>query len=241
MKKFKDFLGKPVVTATLFALAVLLLVSGTVGGTRAALNIQSEYYNSEVEVLDIGVALIELDADGKYQEVSGKNALMGENTPIGKAVKTESKIYVGRSYPETLAVRNTADINEYVRVAVYKYWLDENGNKFPEMDSKWIKLGFVTDGKWSIDDGSTTEERTVLYYADYIEPGQETTPFMNSIIIDPDATLKITKTEVVEGNVKKISWTYDYNGKQFCIEAYVDSVQDHNAVVAKTSAWGVNK
>jgi len=241
MKKFKDFLGKPLVTGALFAVALALLLIGSVGGTRAALNIQSEYYNSEVEVLNIGVALIEQDADGKYQEVSGKNALMGKNTPIGKAVNTESKIYVGRSYPETLAVRNTADINEYVRVAVYKYWLDENGNKFSEMDSEWIKLGFVTGNGWSIDGESTTEERTVLYYDKAIAPGEETTPFMDSILISKDATKKITKTEVVEGGVTKISWTYDYNGKQFCIAAYVDSVQDHNAADAKTSAWGVNK
>ena len=245
MKKLKEFLGKPLVTGALFAVALALLLIGSIGGTRAALTIQSEYYNSEVEVLNIGVALIELDADGKYQEVSGKNALMGENTPIGKAVKIENseskKFYVGKKYPETLAVRNTADIDEYVRVAVYKYWLDENGNKFPEMDSQWIELGFVTTGNWSIDAESTTEERTVLYYSEPIAPGEDTTEFLESVSINKQATKKITKTETVEGNVTKISWTYDYNGKQFCLEVYVDSVQDHNPDTAKVSAWGVNK
>ena len=245
MKKLKEFRGKPLVTGALFAVALALLLIGSIGGTRAALTIQSEYYNSEVEVLNIGVALVEKDADGVFQVVSGKDALMGENTPIGKAVKIENseskKFYVGKKYPETLAVRNTADIDEYVRVAVYKYWLDENGNKFPEMDSQWIELGFVTTGNWSIDAESTTEERTVLYYSEPIAPGEDTTEFLESVSINKQATKKITKTETVEGNVTKISWTYDYNGKQFCLEVYVDSVQDHNPDTAKVSAWGVNK
>ena len=246
MKKLKEFLGKPLVTGALFAVALALLLLGSIGGTRAALTIQSEYYNSEVEVLNIGVALVEKDTDGVFQVVSGKDALMGENTPIGKAVKIENseskKFYVGKKYPETLAVRNTADIKEYVRVAVYKYWLDEDGTtKNYEMDSDWIKLGFVTSGNWSIDGESTTKERTVLYYSEPIAPGEDTTEFLESVTIDPKATKKITKTEVVEGNVTKISWTYDYNGKQFCLEVYVDSVQDHNPDTAKVSAWGVNK
>ena len=63
MKKFREFLSKPVVTVVLFALALLLLGSGTVGGARAALNIESQYYNSEVELYDIGVALIELESE----------------------------------------------------------------------------------------------------------------------------------------------------------------------------------
>ena len=59
--------------------------------------------------------------------------------------------------------------------------------------------------------------------------------------VPPYIAPKITKTEVIEDNVKKISWTYDYNGKQFCIEVYVDGVQEHNIADAKVSAWGVNK
>ena len=241
MKKFKDFLSKPVVTATLFALALILVVTGAIGGTRAALNIQSEFYNTKAEVYNIDVALLEKDAKGEYQQVSGDNALMGKDTPIGKAVEAENKVYVGKKYSETLAVRNTGKINEYVRVIVYKYWLDEDGNKFPEMDSKWIKLGFVEGNGWTIDAESTTEERTVLYYAPLLEAGKDTTEFLESIVIDKAATKKITKTETGEGNVTKISWTYDYNGKQFCIEVYVDGVQEHNIADAKISAWGVNK
>lgn len=241
MKKFREFLSKPAVTAVLFALALLLLGSSTVAGARAALNIQSEYYNSEVEVLDIGVALVEKQSDDSFKVVVGKNALMGETSQIGAAIKADGKLLPGKTYPEVLAVRNTADINEYVRVSVFKYWLDENGNKFADMNSDWIELGFVTDGKWSIDKDSSTEERTVLYYSDPVAPGKETTEFLESVTINDVILTKVSQSTSVQNNVTVIKTTFIYNGKQFCIEVLVDGVQDHNADQAKLSAWGVNK
>ena len=155
-------------------------------------------------------------------------------------IKADKKLLPGKTYPEVLAVRNTADINEYVRVSVFKYWLDENGNKFADMNSDWIELGFVTDGKWSIDKGSSTEERTVLYYSDPVAPGKETTEFLESVTINDVILTKVSQSTSVQNNVTVIKTTFIYNGKQFCIEVLVDGVQDHNADQAKLSAWGVN-
>lgn len=241
MKKFREFLSKPVVTVVLFALALLLLGSGTVGGARAALNIESQYYNSEVELYDIGVALIEQQANGNFKVVAGKNALMGETSPIGTAIKTDGKLLPGKTYSEVLAVRNTAQIDEYVRVSVFKYWQDANGNKAPEMYSKWIQLGFVTGNGWEIDESSTTEERTMLYYGPKVAPGEDTTPFLSTVTIDDTILTKVSQTTSVENGVTVIRTTYIYNGNRFCIDVIVDSVQDHNAEQAKISAWGVNK
>ena len=241
MKKFREFLSKPVVTVVLFALALLLLGSGTVGGARAALNIESQYYNSEVELYDIGVALIEQQANGNFKVVAGKNALMGETSPIGTAIKTDGKLLPGKTYSEVLAVRNTAQIDEYVRVSVFKYWQDANGNKAPEMYSKWIQLGFVTGNGWEIDESSTTEERTMLYYGPKVAPGEDTTPFLSTVTIDDTILTKVHQDVFKEDGITKIQTTYIYNGNRFCIDVIVDSVQDHNAEQAKISAWGVNK
>ena len=241
MKKFREFLSKPVVTVVLFALALLLLGSGTVGGARAALNIESQYYNSEVELYDIGVALIEQQANGNFKVVAGKNALMGETSPIGAAIKTDGKLLPGKTYSEVLAVRNTAAINEYVRVSVFKYWQDKDGNKVPEMYSKWIQLGFVTGNGWEIDESSTTEERTMLYYGPKVAPGEDTTPFLSTVTIDDTILTKVSQTTDVKNGVTVITTSYIYNGNRFCIDVIVDSVQDHNAEQAKISAWGVNK
>ena len=85
------------------------------------------------------------------------------------------------------------------------------------------------------------EERTVLYYSPVLAGGTASAPFLKSVTIDEKATKAVTKTETQEGNVTVITWTYDYNGYQFCLDVYVDAVQTHNVADAKTSAWGVNK
>ena len=232
MKKFRDFLSRPAVTATLLALALVLLSGSTLGGARAALNIQSRDYQARVNVSNINVELLENGVPKK-----GSDALLQDLlTRHG-----DDKLLAGKKYSEKLSVKNTGTVNEYVRVSVYKYWLDSNGEKTPDLDSKWIELGFVTNNGWSIDDESTTEERTVLYYAPLLESGQESNPFLESITIDEDTVKQVKKDERQEGNVTIIEWTYLYNDYKFCISVYVDGVQNHHMEEAKVSAWGVNK
>ncbi|MBQ3802680.1 MAG: hypothetical protein II845_03185 [Oscillospiraceae bacterium] len=225
MKKFRDLISRPSVTVALFALALVLLGGSTVGGARAALTVESQYYNSQVQTSSIDVALLENGA-----------AVSGEGALFSKLLGEDESLKIGKKYDESLAVQNTGSISEYVRVSVYQYWMDEQGNKVPEMDSQWIKLGFVTGGGWTIDEDSSTEERTVLYYADPLDSGASSSPFLNSVTIDERAARTVTQTGETE-----ITTTYVYNGKSFCVEVHVDGVQTHNADQAKLSAWGVNK
>ena len=78
MAKVKKLLRSPVCTAVLFILAAVLLLSGSIAGTRAALTYYSETYTSRVEMYDIGVCLVEngervswrdygREADGRWQ------------------------------------------------------------------------------------------------------------------------------------------------------------------------------
>ena len=92
-----------------------------------------------------------------------------------------------------------------------------------------------------IDASSSTEERTVLYYSPILKGGSASEPFLRSITIDEDTVKQMRRSEKTEGGVTTITWTYDYNGYQFCLDVYVDAVQTHNVADAKTSAWGVNK
>ena len=239
MKVIREFLSRPTVTAVLLVLALALLSGSAAGGARAALTIESNYYNSHVDVYDIGVALEESNDGSAWNEVSGSKTLLTNLLGADKQLK------VGKKYTEMLRVVNRPNganpIDEYVRVAVYKYWIDESGNKSPVMNSDWIKLEFLTGDGWSIDTASTTEERTVLYYSQPLTGGSVSTAFLGSVTIDEEAVRKVTKTESSAGGVTTIQWTYDYNGKQFCLDVYVDGVQTHNVDAAKTSAWGVNK
>lgn len=230
MNKIRDFLSRPIVTVALFALALVLLGGSTVGGARAALTIESQDYNSEIGTSHIGVALVEntkrLGDDGKLL-----GDLLSRNGDT--ALKT------GKHYKEELAVENTGAIDAYVRVTVYKYWLDEQGNKYPAMDPQWIKLGLNLEDGWSEDEDETTAtpERTVLYYSPVLPSGKTSSPFLTHVYIDNKAGRQVTQS--TENNV--ITTTYVYNNKSFCLEVHVDGVQTHSADRAKLSAWGVNK
>jgi hypothetical protein len=236
MNKIRDFLGKPAVTAVLFLLAAVLLGTGTLGGTRAALNEYSEIYESQVSMTHIGVGILEND-----KPVSGENAMLKDflKDENGKT----SPLVVGKKYVERLAVVNATDedgIDQFVRVTVRKYWVDKDGNKEPALDSDWIKLGFVTGNGWTIDPNATTEERTVLYYGSVLHPGEVTTPFMDSVTIDNEIITKVTQTTTQENGLTTITTTFDYDGVQFVLVASADAIQTHNAVDAAKSAWGVN-
>ncbi len=233
MKKFRELISRPFVTVALFALALVLLGGSTVGGARAALTVESDLYNSQVETYNIDVALLE-NGDEVEDELFTK--LLGE----GESLK------IGKKYNEELRVLNTGRIDEYVRVSVYRYWLQkdpETGKmvKTPAMDSKWIKLDFATGNGWSIDDASSTEERTVLYYADPLTANVPLSePFLTSFTIDESAARLVTWEDKQADGVIVRTTNYVYNGSEFCVEVHVDGVQTHNADKAKLSAWGVN-
>ena len=54
MKKIKTFLSRPVVIGLLFVMAIGLLLSSGVSGTRAALTYFSDTYQTQMQVNKIG-------------------------------------------------------------------------------------------------------------------------------------------------------------------------------------------
>ena len=244
--KIKRFLTSPAGTLGAFALAVALLAFSSVGGARAALTYYSETYTSRVQMYDIGVTLLENDKEvswrnydsrkdnGSWLEEKGK--LLENMVPEGEKFK------VGAWYPEELKVLNSGTINQYVRVSVYKYWLDAEGNKLQTLTPDLIDLELLTDNGWMLDEESSTDERTILYYSRVLESGETSPAFAERLKVDQAVTASVTqKTEEIQNGDKKtrkITTTYDYDGVQFCIEATVDAVQEHNVVDAVWSAWG---
>jgi len=148
------------------------------------------------------------------------------------------KFKIGVWYPEELKVMNSGTINQYVRVSLYKYWLDENGEKVQTLTPDLIDMEIQTDNGWMIDEESSTDERTILYYNRVLETGETSPAFAGRLKIDQSVTAKVTQTTEKTANGSKIITTYDYDGVQFCIEATVDAVQEHNVEDAVWSAWG---
>lgn len=242
MGKIKEFIKSPKATVVSFALAMVLLLLSSIGGARAALTYYSDNYTSRVQMDNIGVTLVENGKDVSNRDYkSASDGTWDENTGAllaGMLAKGET-VKLGKRYPEELRVKNSGTINQYVRVNVYRYWLDKDGEKQRGLSPSLIDLNFVNIGSdWLVDEESSTAERTVLYYSKLLESGKESSLFADSLAIDSMIGTKVTQTTQKEGKYTTITTTFDYDGVKFCVEARVDAVQDYNAEDAIWSAWG---
>ena len=231
MSKLREFATSTRGTAVAFAAAAALILGGVVGATAADPAYVSDDYRAQVQVPDLGTALLENGSeaadDGLLAWIATEDGNYGNVKP-------------GRKYDEALAVRNTGSADEYVRVTVRKYWTDKDGNKLTDRDTGLIDLEFDTSGGWSIDDAATTDERTVLYYAHVLPTKEATGAFTKSLTISKYLPVMVTQeTEEVDGGTVVTTY-YTYEDTMFVVETDVDAVQTHSPVEAILSAWGVD-
>ncbi len=226
MKKLKKMIASPVTTIAAFAVAAGLLLFSSIGGARAALTYFSDDYAANIQLHEIGVTLVENGAPVEGELLKG---LLAE----GEELK------LGTAYQEQLNVYNSGVINEYVRVSIHKYWVDSEGEKIRTLSPELIGLNLVNLGTdWLIDQEASTRERTVLYYNKLLASQSETPLFADKLTIDGSIADRVGETRETSGGYTTITVTYEYDGAQFCIEAKVDGVQEHNAQDAIWSAWG---
>ena len=211
-----------VFTGALLVLAIAALLFGGIGSARAVLTPSDEY------IADIGTKDIALVLNENGDEIEEGGALLSGLIAEGDSVK------VGQMYDESLSVKNTGQIDQYVRVSVYKYWTEDG--KRTDLDPALIKL--ETGKGWVEDKSASTPERTVLYCTDKVAVGDETAPFVTKIGVDPALGTMVDQTTSDDG--KTITTTFKYDDLKFNLEVSVDGIQDHNAKDAAISAWGVD-
>ena len=228
MKRWKNMR----LTWILSAAALVLLLFGAAGSSRAALTYYSENYSAQFQMFDIGVTLLEngkevswrnyAQKDDQWQEGGGEllsGLLDGEEG---------GKICPGKAYEEKLSVRNSGSIDEYVRVIIYRYWEDKDGKRVTDVSPGLIDLELSGNG-WVEDAAASTEERIVLYYTGILPAGGETAALSDTLPIKEDAAVMMAEEEA-----------YGYHGLRFVLEAEANAVQTHNAEDAIKSAWGVD-
>ena len=131
-------------------------------------------------------------------------------------------------YEQNLKVINSGEAGEYVRVIVYKYWLDEDGKKDIELDPKYILLGAGEEKGWIKSEES--RERSIYYYSSELSSNGKTSSFLTGFSIDSEV-----KTLYKEGSNELL-----YDGKQFYVDIQIQAVQSSNYQKAAMSAWGVD-
>lgn len=240
----KRILRSPAVTGLLFLMALILLLFGSVGGTRAALNLESSIYESQMNTTSIGVSIRE-----------GSETLASNNGPVSgvgvmklsagdMAARAGDDVFkIGKTYNLPLSVYNSGNIEEYVRVTIYKYWVTPagtaektgwfsgSGTKDRTLKPELIVL--EPDPGWTEDTEARTDERSVFYYSGPLA-SNSSVQFLNSVKVDS----KIVD-EIQIGPDGKEFYTYD--GMGFVLEIQVDAVQTHNGNQARVSSWGLYK
>jgi hypothetical protein len=214
-------------TIALFAAAAVLLGGSAIGSTRAALTYFSDNYYARMETPEIGVTLVE---NGQGVATDGKE---------GALLSGMTNVNLGQEYKEELAVLNSGDIDQYVRVKIYKSWTDPKGKKDTTLSPSYIDLNFTGDG-WIEDESSRTTERSVWYYTEPLAAGDTTNLLSDTISIDNVLATRVTETTREEGGKLITEYEYAYDGYTFNLTAEVDAVQNHNAADAIKSAWGVD-
>ena len=261
MKKIRR---SPVVAGLLFLLAVVLLFAGSVGGTQAALQIYSSDYISAFELDHIGITLYENGTPVSFRNY-GDAAASGftekqDGDLVLKTLEDDPSFQIGRKYPFVITCKNTGTIDHYLRVTVYKYWVQVGeGEKFglkgwfhglssntkKQLDNDkhnpaTIHLGYngsegYNTSAWAKDPDSSTAERDVYYYTGILPVGGETAPLFDTLWVDSS----VAKSVITKTVGSLTTYTYAYDGYGFVVQAEADAVQTHNAKAAIRSAWGL--
>ena len=227
-------------TLVLFLCASSLLLLGTVSGIRATLTYFSAYYTAQIEAADIGVTLVENGTDLSYRNYSGRDNRWNTRTGTLAATlpdQSGGKIQLGRLYREELSLRNSGKIDQYVRVRIFRSWVDDAGEKITTLSPALIDIHFLTD-TWLLDESASTPERTVLYYPFILAPGPL---FADTLRLDSAIASSVREETLIrEDGTTVIRAIYAYDGMRLQLEAEVDALQTHNAEDAIRSAWGVD-
>ena len=235
----------PVLPTALLSAAALLLAGSTVGSTRAALTYFSENYSASVNISQIGVSIEENGETVSSRDYAGNDQWSETSTSLfSNLLDTENgeTLALGKKYDDSITIKNSGSIDTFVRAVVTKSWQDREGNKDTSLDPDFIRLNFLTENGWQIDEGASTAERTVLYYTNLLAPGESTPELLgqDALSIDSAVGSKVTQTETQTDEGTVITTEYAYDGYSFHVEVEADAVQTHNAADAIKSAWGVD-
>ena len=125
-----------------------------------------------VSLLENGkiIACRDYSGSGNYEQASGEINFDG--------------LEIGEDFEKRITVKNSGEIEEFVRIIITKYWSDKDGNKNEDVNiEELIELNFTGDENWLIPEDLSTHERIQAYYKKAIDAREETSALIDSIKI----------------------------------------------------------
>lgn len=170
-------------------------------------------------------------SDGKWDETSG---ILFRNI-----VDVNGNLKIGKKYPYEISVKNSGEIDTYVRIILKKSMYNKDGEKATDLSLDALDLHLLNSDDWIVDETVTTKDRMVMYYKKILLVGETTTSLTDYIRIDDSILWKAEEKNITEKNgYATIMMDYTYDGINFAIDIEADAVQTHNAEEAIQSAWG---
>ncbi|MBE6040931.1 MAG: hypothetical protein E7220_00240 [Clostridiales bacterium] len=263
-------------TLALLAATALLFGSGGYLGTKAELEYFSEDAVAGFELEHLHIHLMEngkdvckgendiftvhrsndevSDTDTKNEKYKGnlveylgyKNDTHYGDEPA-YTLGEPGKVEPGRTYDERIGAKNGEDVDEYVRLTVRKYWVNDEGEKDTTLSPDLIKLEYngkaYNSGAWTRNPSESTTESETYYLKNVLPKNATSALLFNTLTIDKsvaDAKNMTRHEETGDDGVIIYTYEYDYNGYSFFIEADVQALQTHNVNDAIKSLWGVS-
>lgn len=171
-----------------------------------------------------------------YSSSSKPEELEGE---LFTYLGTSKTMLPGKSYQEEIAVKNSGNMDGYIRIAIHKYWLDGEDKKYIEGYKRYIELIKNNHENWILDEKASDAERTVYYYAKPLAEGEITPNVISKIKIAEQARKEVSFNSKTEGENTIITSSRNYQRYKAYIGMTVDTVpRSSNAAAAILSAWG---
>lgn len=193
------------------------------------------------------------------EEYFGYSNTTHDSSDPAYTLGTPGTVQPGRTYPEEIKVKNgsgeenKSQIPQYVRLTIKKYWVKTSDDgktktKDTELSPELIKLSYgkkdYNTSNWILNESENegSSETQTYYYKKVLNGGETSEPLFDSLTIDSSVADAYTEhaSEEKQGNKTIYTYTYDYDGYTFFIEADVQAIQTHNVNDAISSLWGVS-
>ncbi len=156
---------------------------------------------AQVEMSSIGTSIVENGvvvanrnyvSDGKWDETSG---ILFRNI-----VDVNGNLKIGKKYPYEISVKNSGEIDTYVRIILKKSMYNKDGEKATDLSLDALDLHLLNSDDWIVDETVTTKDRMVMYYKKILLVGETTTSLTDYIRIDDSILWKAEEKNITEKN-----------------------------------------
>lgn len=191
------------------SLAIALMSMTVIGGSIAFFRAETQADNRMTST-NLDITLMEGKTEGGLKRLNSDTVSLDDVAP-------------GSSIDRELYVKNEKESVAYIRVTLTKYWEDNQGEKLPDMDSQQIFIDLPDRENWIIENDEN-DENVYMYYRLPLETGEQTTAFMNKILIGQDGS----------------ALNNDYTNLNAQIDVEVDAIQGYAAKDAILAEWGLD-